>query len=60
MNSALYWKRRLFPEGECLAVSLCPETQGHLGYAAGQWSKTHQQVYLWMDQRIQNQSFGVS
>ncbi len=35
------------PEGECPAISLWPQAQTHLGYAAGQWSKTHQQVHLW-------------
>lgn len=23
------------PDGKCLAISLCPEVQAHLGYAAG-------------------------
>ncbi len=35
-------------ERECPAISLWPQAQAHLGYAAGQWSKTHQQVHLWM------------
>ncbi len=39
------------PEGECPAVSLWPQVQAHLGYAAGQWSETHQQVHLWMAQK---------
>ncbi len=41
----LHWN----PEGECPAISLWP--QAHLGYAAGQWSQTHQQVQLWMAQK---------
>ncbi len=35
------------PEGECPAVSLWSQAQAHLGYAAGQWSQTHQQVHFW-------------
>ncbi len=42
------------PEGEWPAVSLWPKAQAHLGYAAGQWSQTHQQVHLWMAQEKQN------
>ncbi len=42
------------PEGECPAVSLWPQAQAHLGYAAGQWSQTHQLVHLWMAQEKQN------
>ncbi len=42
------------PEGQCPAVSLWPQAQAHLGYAAGQWSQTHQQVHLWMAQEKQN------
>ncbi len=41
------------PEGECPAISLWPQAQVHLGYAAGQWSQTHQQVHLWMAQEKQ-------
>ncbi len=37
VNSALYQEN---PEGECPAISLCPQAQAqaqaHLGYAAGQ------------------------
>ncbi len=39
------------PEGECMAVSLWP--QAYLGYAAGQWSRTHQQVHLWIKPILQ-------
>ncbi len=42
------------PEGECPAVSLWPQAQAHLGYAAWQWSQTHQQVHIWMAQEKQN------
>ncbi len=35
-------------------VSLWPQAQVHLGYAAGQWSQTHQQVHLWMTQEKLN------
>ncbi len=38
------------PEGEYPAISLWP--QAHLGYTAGQWSQTHQQVHLWMAKSI--------
>ncbi len=41
------------PEGECPAVSLWPQAQAHLGYTAGQWSRKHQQVHLWMAQEKQ-------
>ncbi len=37
-----------------------PQAQAHLGYAAGQWSQTHQQVHLWMAQEKQNEGFGVA
>ncbi len=47
MNSALYQK------GECPSISLWPQAQAHLGYAAGQWSQTHQQDHLWMAQEKQ-------
>ncbi len=30
------------------------------GYAAGQWSQTHQRVHLWMVQEKQNDGFGVA
>ncbi len=42
------------PEGEWPAVSLLPQAQAHLGYAAGQWSQTHQQDHLWMPQEKLN------
>ncbi len=48
------------PEGECPVVSLWPQAQAHLGYVAGQWSQTHQQVHLWMVQEKQNYGFGVA
>ncbi len=48
MNSALYQK--ILKEN----VSLWPQAQAHLGYAAGQWSQTHQQVHLWMAPEKQN------
>ena len=41
------------PEGEYLTVSLWPKAQVQLGYAAGQWSKAHNQVHLWMAQKKQ-------
>lgn len=28
------------------SVSLCPEAQTHVGYAAEQWSETYQKVYI--------------
>ncbi len=48
------------PEGECPAISLWPQAQAHLGYAAGQWFQTHQQVHFWMAQEKQNEGFGVA
>ncbi len=42
------------PVGEGPGVSLWTQAQAHLGYAAGQWSQTHQQVHLWMAQEKQN------
>lgn len=42
------------PEGQCPAVTSCREAQAHSGYAAGQWSETHQQFHLWMAQRNNN------
>ncbi len=48
------------PEGECPAIRLWPQAQAHLGYAAGQWSQTHQQVHLGMAQEKQNEGFGVA
>ncbi len=46
MNSALYQK--ILKEN--VHPSVCAQAQVHLGYAAGQWSQTHQQVHLWMPQ----------
>ena len=53
------------PEGECAAVSLWPKARAHLGSAAGRWSKTHQQVQLWMSKKTtkkkkKNEGFGVA
>ena len=45
------------PEGEYLTVSLWPKAQVQLGYAAGQWSKAHNQVHLWMAQKKQKIGF---
>ncbi len=42
------------PVRECPAISLWPQAQAHLGYAAGQWSQTHQHVHLWMAQEKLN------
>ncbi len=42
------------PEGECPAVSLWHQAHAHMGYAAGQWYETQQQVHFWMAQEKQN------
>ena len=45
MNSTLYQK---ILKENVWAISLWPQAQTCLSYAGGQWSKTHQQVYLWL------------
>lgn len=42
-NSALNHEK---PQGECLAISLWPQAQERLGYAAGKLFKIHQQVHI--------------
>ncbi len=49
MNSALYQK--ILKEN--VRPSVCDLKLKHLGYAAGHWSQTHQQVHLWMAQEKQ-------
>lgn len=38
------------PKGGCLDIFL-PWAQLHLDYGAREWSKAHEQVYLWMAQK---------
>lgn len=49
-----FWCLPEDPEGERLAISSCPQTQALLDHAAGQRSKTHQQVHLWVAHKKQN------
>ncbi len=48
------------PEGQCPAICSWPQAEANLGSAAGQWSKTHQQIHLWMAEEKQNEDFGVA
>lgn len=41
-----FWYLLENPEGECSAISSCPEDQTHSDYAPGQWSETQQQFHL--------------
>lgn len=57
MNSAVYpklLKKNVQP------ICLWPQAETNLGFAAGQWSKTHQQVHLLMIEEKQNEDFGVA
>lgn len=43
-NLLYLWNQEIYalsenPKEDYLAISLCPEAQPHLGYAAGQWPK---------------------
>ncbi len=55
INSAFY--QNILKEN--VQPSVWPQAQEHLGYAGGQWSQTHQQFHLWMDQEKLNEGFGV-
>ncbi len=48
------------PEGQCPAICSWPQAEANLGSAEGQWSKTHQQIHLWMAEEKHNEDFGVA